>query len=628
MLEWISINAKTYYVANLGNDNNSGTSKMAAWQTIEKVNLTTIAGDSVLFNSNDSWNEKLIPKSNQYFGSYKIGNKPLITGFQTLTGFSDSSNIWSVKAANSVYALNTVLIDGRIRPKGRYPNTGYITFTAPYTDTSITTSLTGKPDYTSAEAVVRDAHYMMNVTTITSQVGGLLKLTPLTYVPAFGGNGYFIQNKVSVLDTLGEWCYDYRTKKLSVYSISSPKVQISTLDTLVSLRSVDNVTFDGLNFAGGNYADISINKSSYIIIQNCSFNNSGAFAITGLSSPHITIRNDSINNSLSNSITLGINAYGIYKCQHVNISNNWIKNTGIFPGMLLYWFEKGVAINSYSDTVTIANNIIDSCGYVGIASAGQKGLIYKNYIDHFCFVLDDGGGIKMGIGAYPTNYNDSSIIRGNIIVNGLGAIAGTLDGGPLSYSSMAPGIYLDQNSRRITIDSNTIYNCYVIGINLNEATNNMVSHNTIYNTMGHGFQITVSDTLSTITHNIIYVPTGTWYHIKVNYSISIKGIDSNYYLGLNLTSQSQPVNKFLIGYYVAPKIYSSLSKWSAATGQDMHSHMNPLETISSTIPELYINPSQKDSTIILGGNWIDAKGSNYSDSISLKPFTSLILYKN
>src|ERR1019366_140929 len=143
------ISYSAFYVSNSGNDANSGGSPATPWRTIAKVNASTfLSGDSILFQDGGTWNEELIPNhSNLYFGSYGTGVKPVITGFKTVTGFTDSSNIWSTTDVTLVSDLNTVLINGTLSAKGRYPNTGYLNFTDPHSRFFITTSLSGTPNY-------------------------------------------------------------------------------------------------------------------------------------------------------------------------------------------------------------------------------------------------------------------------------------------------------------------------------------------------------------------------------------------------------------------------------------------------------------------------------------------------
>ena len=75
-----------YYVANAGNDENSGTSPDDAWQTLDKINSEHFSpGNSILFKRNDHWRGHLIPQSGSTDGyvtyaAYGTGNKPLLLG--------------------------------------------------------------------------------------------------------------------------------------------------------------------------------------------------------------------------------------------------------------------------------------------------------------------------------------------------------------------------------------------------------------------------------------------------------------------------------------------------------------------------------------------------------------------
>jgi hypothetical protein len=94
-----------YYVANDGNDENSGTSPDDAWQTLDKVNSEYVApGDSILFKRNDYWRGQLIPQSGSVdgyvtYGAYGTGNKPLLLGSVEKNDLNDwiyeGNNIWA-----------------------------------------------------------------------------------------------------------------------------------------------------------------------------------------------------------------------------------------------------------------------------------------------------------------------------------------------------------------------------------------------------------------------------------------------------------------------------------------------------------------------------------------------------
>lgn len=622
---YFNAGATTYYVANSGNDMNAGTSIGAAWQTLSKVSsFTFLSGDSILLKKGDTWNEKLIvPHSFLYFGSYGTGARPLITGFQTLSAaeFIDSSNIWIATATSAVNNLNTVLIDGLITGKGRYPNNGYLTFNTYAGDSSITGLLSGTPNYTGAQVAIRSAHWILDVTNITSQSGGTINFSPkLTYIPNIGGNGYFIENSVQVLDTTNEWAYKNATKKLYIYSTNevAPDVQISTLDTLVSLKNKNSVTFNGLSFYGANFAAINIDQSRDIVIKNCDFNNNGHFGVFTTTAPKLSILNSIFNNTMSMAI------YAPWS-DSVTISNNYIKNTGVLLGMAekIGYDARLSAIMIQGLSAIITNNRIDSTAYLPIYCISKNALIKNNFISIFCFNADDGGGIY--IVSNGSQMNDSgTVIRSNIVINGIGTPQGTI---PISQPNGAAGIYLDNYSLFVTVDSNSVANCQLAGININEAHDLTITNNNIflgndytYKKGSSGINIFGDNSLSynlKIRHNNIAVIADSIGSYVINrYHGTISGIDSNYYSYQN--NQSPNFN--------SSGTSTHFNQWVNSTGNDIHSISQPSFIVRSATPIFVYNPSQVDSTILLSGNYIDIKGNTYFGSILIQPYKSAILY--
>jgi hypothetical protein len=609
-----NIKATTYYISNAGSDAANGTSTGTSWQTIAKVNATTFAaGDQVLFKKGDSWNEKLtIPSSGTAgnvitFGSYGTGVKPIITGFQNLSLSDQGSNIWSATATNSVKSLNTVLVNGEIRAKGRYPNTTYLQWIST-TISSITGSLTGTPNYTGGEIVVRPVTWVIDVCKISSQSGGTLNAqTPFTYVPGVVGgvNGYYIQNIESVLDVQNEWCYDSTTKVLKVYSVGSPTVQISSIDTIINVARKSYITFDGLEITGSNSHAVISDTANHITFQNCSFNNNGGYVVYGVSVNSMTFESDSIQNSLSNGILFYLDTSTI-------INSCYFKNTGKFSGMGISGDQTYMDIYQSGVTPHITNNRIDSSGYIPIYFKGQNSLIYRNYITNYCLIKDDGGGIYTFQSGYPQNYNQGSIIRSNIIINGVGHIDGGVGAAPL-----AAGIYLDIFARGIRVDSNFIYGTSYISL-LTQAIYDTLYDNTIIDSTNHGFYFTATQINGNIglsvRRNIFYSQKATGYTFSNINADQTENIDSNFYL--------RPISEPSQIFFGGPV---NLSTWKAATGGDAHAIGTPTG-ITSISPNIYYNPTLSDSTILLSGSWLDAKGTTYINSVTLRPFTSVILF--
>lgn len=97
--------AINYYIDNInGNDNNSGISPAAAWQSLTNVNTHTFApGDSILFARGGYWRGQITPQSgvsSAYitYAAYGTGAKPLILGSKNKSNTTDwtsaGGNIW------------------------------------------------------------------------------------------------------------------------------------------------------------------------------------------------------------------------------------------------------------------------------------------------------------------------------------------------------------------------------------------------------------------------------------------------------------------------------------------------------------------------------------------------------
>jgi hypothetical protein len=96
----------TYYVdATGGDDNNSGTSEVTAWQTIEKINNQTfLPGDSMLFKRGEVWSGTRLYISDYsgtatspiVYGAYGTAEKPVISSIipQSHTWSDIGGNIW------------------------------------------------------------------------------------------------------------------------------------------------------------------------------------------------------------------------------------------------------------------------------------------------------------------------------------------------------------------------------------------------------------------------------------------------------------------------------------------------------------------------------------------------------
>src|ERR1019366_614072 len=121
--------------------------------------------------------------------------------------------------------------------------------------TSITSSSLNSAvtNWSGADVVMKTNNFTVGRNLITSQSGGTLNYNSITGSNGTDGYGFFIENDVRTLTYQNAWYYNPSTKKLRIYSTSSPiNVQVSTLDTLAYMPGQSNLTFDGINFTGSN----------------------------------------------------------------------------------------------------------------------------------------------------------------------------------------------------------------------------------------------------------------------------------------------------------------------------------------------------------------------------------------
>lgn len=595
----LNASATNYYVSNLGSDGANGLTTGTSWQTISKINgFNFTAGDSIFLNKNNSWNERLNPpRSNIYFGTYGTGNKPLITGFQSLTLTNQGSNIWSATAANSVKKQNTIVVNGLISAKARFPKTGYLYSSNSGTNQNrlVVTGLTGS--YTGAELVARGYFWIIDVNTVRSQLVDTLNISP-SFTYAINGYSYFFQNLPSYCTLQNEWAYDSTSKLLTVYSVGMPTIKYSTIDTLVFMNNKSYITFDGLKFDGSNLIALDADTSSHITIKNCAFDNNGRTTIYGQMSTYAVIKNDSLQNSLSNAIFI------VRGCDNDSVYNNYVKNIGVFAGMGesgngTYQGTYIQGLNSY-----IVHNEFDSVGYAAIVFNGTNSLVYRNYIKNCCFVKSDGAGIYTFDAAGSIA---GSLIRSNIILNGVDGVS----------NDMAAGIYLDNNSQGATVDSNTIQKATLYAFFLNYANNIEIHNNIIDDSLGIPFGLQGGINIK-FTKNILYSRSSSQYIFHINSSTSLLAMDSNTYL--------RPIAEVNKIYGV--KINTALTdfqQWKDSTGFDNNS-ISTLTGVTSAPGVLYFNATLAPVTKTFIGTYKDTKGVYYTNSIVLQPFASAILF--
>jgi parallel beta-helix repeat protein len=648
----LSINSfgSTYYLSSVtGDDNRSSVTAQnpsTPWKTLAKLNayLKLQPGDSVLLRRGDAFygvltlNKSGASGNEIFYGAYGSGPNPIISGFTTLSS-------WTLLRGNIYYAaldvpnLNLVTINGSVHGMGRYPNSGYLNYESHTNNTSITDNeLPSSPNWTGAEVVIRKFRWILDRHTITSQSGTKLNYNALNtygrnsaYSPV-DGNGYFIQNHLGTLDQFGEWYYDNVNKRLYMdFGTTAPKekiVRVSTYDRNLSLNLVNFVTFSDINFEGGNLYGAFINASSNITFNNCNFNNQGGIGLYGVKTSNMTITGGSVTNVINNGI-LGDNPSSSWLVAGVKVSNIGTIAGGAWSGDCA---SQGVTV--LGDNNTIRNNYVVNTGYSGIIFNGNNTVIEKNFVDSFCTVKDDGGGIYTYISDGVTVAN--RIIRNNIVINAIGAYRGA-EAFKWEAFGKAAGVYLDGNSNHTTVVGNTLAHGEWGGIFINDNGNNSIYNNLIYN-FSHQLYAWEAQTAGKVRNipvvgNKFIAKTAAQKTMTIrmgvndNPSLLIATADSNYY--------ARPIDDSLTIYI--DRNYSggglskhTLSQWRSIYGKDRNSNRSPV-SISSTLDNNIIfeyNSSNENKIVQLAQCYVDIEHKCYSGSVTLKPYSSIVLLKD
>lgn len=637
--------AVDYYVKASGSDSNTGLSDAQAWKTITKVNTEWAAGkfipgDKIYFNKGDTFAGTLTvassgsPIAKITIGAYGTGLPPVITGFTVIPSWtSEGGGIYSA-TIHPQSSPNMFTINGVSYAKGRWPNDTWLTIDSK-TSTSITDSdLALGADWDGGEIVIRKNAWIIDRTTILNHTGTTIIFQDVGYDPIVGW-GYFIQNHFQTLDRYGEWYYD--GLKIYVYfgTVNPATVtsKYSSRDVNLTIQAKNYLTVKGITFEGANASGIYISSSDYVTIQECKIQYCGDAAIDGAhNGGNNSLGFRAINDTIYHAQNQGIVLFGEF--DGATISGCKIDSIGMFPGMNFNGDGQNNAIKLHGSNHIVEYNRIKDVGYNGIDFGGNHVKVRYNFIDGFGSVKDDVGGI------YTTCFTTLWVgreIENNIVLNGWGAPGGRAED---TYSTT--GIYADQREANLTISGNTVYNVGQ-GIYLHNAHECQVFGNTVYDAKAgalwiqHDTSWYYDPSRNLEIRNNKFMTIGPWNatanaHGYVMYSI--RGLNDNYLFG---ESSNNIICRFFgestAPYYLIKLMgrdwkghFYSLTQWKLNSGQDTDSHGNLGGTVTSTDQLHFIYNSLKiNNTFTLSAAMKDVAGVSYSGTITLAPFTSLVL---
>ncbi len=289
-----------------------------------------------------------------------------------------------------------------------------------------------------------------------------------TSCPINVGEGYYLDNKLWMLDQPGEWFYDEGDEKLYVWlpddkNPSNHEIEVSVYDNSVDVTGRVNVVIDNLRIKNAAVDGIDISLSKNIDVIKAHISDSGRNGINIYESYSGSIQGSVIENSVNHGIYVDGWSSG------TSVSGNQINSTGTFGPPKN---SKG-AIRMNTNHAYIIGNKINDSSYHGIYF-NKFTSVQDNVIERACLVLNDCGGIYTWNGNSPGTPSHSDVTR-NIVID----IIGNWSGMP-ETKQLAKGIYLDDFSHTITVENNTVVNASYTGLMLHGTEKITATGNTFY----------------------------------------------------------------------------------------------------------------------------------------------------
>jgi parallel beta-helix repeat protein len=304
----------------------------------------------------------------------------------------------------------------------------------------------------------------------------------------YAGDRYFVENVFEELDSPAEWYLNQQTGVLyywpkegfsekseviapvlgRVFDFEADPAKQQTVSYIrlagLTVRDTEYYPTDGCEAYGtGNDGAVYLKGATNCAIENCTFHNTGRYAVCLTGSSDNRVVGNEIGHSAEGGVLLLVGA------ARNTVSDNHIHHCGI-----VYKHIGGVILEgSGTDENVIAHNDIHDMSRYGISlkGAGSRNVIEYNRVRRTNLETFDTGGIE--VTQQDKDFRSGSIIRNNIVGDTFGWYAD----GPKRSVYLSWGIYLDSFAGGYTVTNNITYRNSHGGIMFQGGKDNKVENN-------------------------------------------------------------------------------------------------------------------------------------------------------
>jgi parallel beta-helix repeat protein len=400
-----------------------------------------------------------------------------------------------VADVGSITAPNQLYVDGQYIDIAHYPNSGFVKATAdaPNKTSIISSDLTlSSSQVTGATVMAIAVSWRVSPSVISSYNESTQTISLASQLDGVMTKdwGFYLQNKLWMLDSAKEWYYNSSTGKIYLWTPngdnpSSHTVEIAKRQYGLNISNNNHVTIQDLSFQRAMNDNVHVDSVNNVILKSVDVDG-GLNGIHFSNSSNCSLNNNFVQNALDIGISVETNV------SNINILNNYVNNSGNVgmprTSIASVYIGEGQNIN-------MKDNLVTNSGYDGILFSGDQIVLENNRIDKSCSVLTDCGGIYTGDSLcqpdLDPNHPSNNTITGNIVTNSIANTAGS------GYSNgISHGIYLDSCTISTTVTNNIVDNVDY-GMIIGDGHDNIVTGNKVYRARGYAFHISSAGLPST-----------------------------------------------------------------------------------------------------------------------------------